>query len=89
MGFAGNRGGRGYDVMDAAWELRLWRVMGERLSKGEAIDPGVGAGEYAAMEAQVEHLVASLEKRVEKSGKMPKFLHCLAKRPISKRLCAT
>lgn len=64
VGFAGNRGGgRGYDVMDAAWELRLARVMGEKLNTGEAIDPGVEVGEYAAMEAQVEKLVEKEEKR--------------------------
>lgn len=63
VGFAGNRGGRGYDVMDAAWALRLARVMGEKLNKGEMIDPGVGVGEYAAMEAEIDRAVESQEKR--------------------------
>lgn len=63
MGFAGNRGNRGYDVTDAAWELRLARVMGDRLEKLAAIDPGVTGTQYSAMEAEVEHAVANLEKR--------------------------
>lgn len=63
MGFAGNRGNRGFDVTAAAWELRLARVMGDRLEKTTPIDPGVEMMQYAAMEAELDHAVENAEKR--------------------------
>jgi hypothetical protein len=62
-GGGGNRGGRGSDVMDAAWEIRLARVMGTKMERAEAIDPGVGVAEYSAMEGELGRVVDLQEKR--------------------------
>lgn len=58
-----NRGGRGSDVMDAAWEIRLARVMGTRLEGVRAIDPGIGVAEYSAMEGELARVVERRETR--------------------------
>ncbi len=58
-----NRGGRGSDVMDAAWEIRLARVMGTRLEGARAIDPGIGVAEYSAMEGELARVVERRETR--------------------------
>lgn len=63
FGIQGNRNFRGTDVTDAAWELRLARIMGDDASKPNPIDPGVSHNEYAALEVEVEHAADTHEKR--------------------------